>query len=110
MLLKVGQTAVAGVWLLLLGGLGVFFCNATALHPVGSCTALPIAGRRVTHTLNVPTHPFQAALHSSVLSQVAEALMLVCPVAKQSILQARKGHKQSQDGAVSQEALLSIAL
>ena len=42
-------------------------------------------------------------------SQVAEALMLVCPVAKQSILQARKGHRQSQDGAVSHEAPLSIA-
>ena len=34
--------------------------------------------------------------------------MLVCPVAKQSILQARKGATQSRDGAVSQEELLSI--
>ena len=42
------------------------------------------------------------------LSQVAEALVLVCPVAKQSILQARKGATQSRDGAVSQEELLSI--
>lgn len=39
---------------------------------------------------------------------MAEALMLVCPVGKQGILQARKGNKQSQNGGVSQEELLSI--
>lgn len=37
---------------------------------------------------------------------MAEALMLVCPVGKQGILQARKGNKQSQNGGVSQEELL----
>ena len=39
---------------------------------------------------------------------MAEALLLVCPVAKQGILQARKGNKQSRDGAARQEELLSI--
>lgn len=45
---------------------------------------------------------------TTFLSQMPEALVLVCPVAKQDILQARKGSKQNGDAAVSQEELLSI--